>query len=299
MLETLLSIAPLFLLIILGHFLYRYQVANINWVNIFNTFTLKIGFPALIFSTIYNSKQNINNYQDVISVNSMFLLSLFLIGLFLLKNKQNRRTYIICLIFNNIAFLGIPILKRIYGNYSTDETSIIASTNLFFVFTLGVSYLEISREEKYNILKTIKLLYKNPLLQAIIVALLFQVTTIELPTVIEETINLIAQSVTPVVLLSIGIFTGASAISKTSNILPPIYFSILTLVITPLYFLGVAQFTSTDLKLSIMEAAMPVALAPFAMADSFGLNKQLISTIIVISTILAPFTLTIWHIILK
>jgi predicted permease len=299
MLETLLSIAPLFLLIILGHFLYRYQVANINWVNIFNTFTLKIGFPALIFSTIYNSKQNINNYQDVISVNSMFLLSLFLIGLFLLKNKQNRRTYIICLIFNNIAFLGIPILKRIYGNYSTDETSIIASTHLFLVFTLGVSYLEISREEKYNILKTIKLLYKNPLLQAIIVALLFQVTTIELPTVIEETINLIAQSVTPVVLLSIGIFTGASAISKTSNILPPIYFSILTLVITPLYFLGVAQFTSTDLKLSIMEAAMPVALAPFAMADSFGLNKQLISTIIVISTILAPFTLTIWHIILK
>ena len=299
MLETLLSIAPLFLLIILGRFLYRYQVADINWVNIFNTFTLKIGFPALIFSAIYNSKQNINNYQDVISVNSLFLLSLFLIGLFLLKNKQNRRTYIICLIFNNIAFLGIPILKRIYGDYSTDETSIIASTHLFFVFTLGVSYLEISREEKYNMFKIIKQLFKNPLLQAIIAALLFQVTSIELPTVIEETINLIAQSVTPIVLLSIGIFTGTSAISKTSKILPGLYFSILTLVITPLYFLGVSQFTSTDLKLSIMESAMPVALAPFAMADSLGLNKSLISTIIVISTILAPFTLTIWHIILQ
>ena len=65
MLDSLLSIAPLFLLIGLGRLLFTLKVADVNWVKVLNAYSLKLGFPALIFTAIYNSEKDISEYQDL------------------------------------------------------------------------------------------------------------------------------------------------------------------------------------------------------------------------------------------
>jgi len=299
MLDTLLSISPLFILIALGRLLYHYKVCDINWVQVFNAFTLKIGFPALIFTAIYQSKKEISDYSSISIYNSAFIILIFCLGLIFFRKMKDKRTFMICLIFNNIAFLGIPIIQRIYGNDSVGETGIIASIYLFWVFTLGIIYLEISRKYKVNLFDLIKNLSTNPLLLAIILGFFFQTTHLQLPKVINESIELIAQSVTPIVLLSIGIFIGTITFDKKSELIPVFAFSVLTLAITPAILFFASKFSMTNLQFSIMEAAMPVAVAPFAMADSFGLNKKLIAQLILISTVISAFSLSIWHLILS
>mgnify|MGYP003692202625 CR=1 FL=1 len=295
MLDTLISIAPLFILIALGRVLFYLKVADANWVQVFNTYTLKLGFPALIFSSIYHSKHAISEYQHIFVINSGYLLLIFLLGLLLLKKTKDKRTYIFCLIFNNIAFLGIPILNRIYGNNSNTETGFIASTYLLLIFTLGVIYLEISRSKKINPAEVIKNLLTTPLLLAILLGMIFHITKIELPLIIDESIELIAISVTPIILLSLGIFTGMISFNKLTDLKPLLTLTILTLVVAPSLLYYLSQFTVLNLQLSIMEAAMPVAVAPFAMADRFSLNKKFIAKIIIISTTCSAFTLTVWH----
>tara|TARA_B100000809_G_scaffold214690_1_gene219602 strand:- start:117 stop:737 length:621 start_codon:yes stop_codon:yes gene_type:complete len=204
----------------------------------------------------------------------------------------------LCLIFNNIAFLGIPILQRLYGTQTTEETGIIASIYLFWVFTLGVIYLELSHDKKINMANLLKSLLKNPLLLAIIFSVLFQILNIKLPLVISDSIDLLAQSVTPIVLLSIGIFTGTISFAKSTQLQPVLYFTILTLVLSPTILYLVSLNTSINLELSIMEAAMPVAVAPFAMADSFNLNKEFIAQLIVFSTLCSAISLSLWHLFL-
>lgn len=294
MLDSLLSIAPLFLLIGLGRLLFTLKVADANWVKVLNSYSLKLGFPALIFTAIYNSEKHISEYQDLFFFNSTFIILIFILGITILHKATDKRTYVLCLIFHNIAFLGIPILKRIYGEQTVSETGIIASIYLFWVFTLGVAYLEVSQSKKLGFHQLIVNLFKNPLLVAVLSGLLFQLLNIKLPHVIEESVSLIAQSVTPFVLLAIGIFTGTISFGKINELKPVLLFAVLTLFLAPLIFWSISQLTQTVLDLSIMEAAMPVAVTPFVMADQYNLNKKFIAQVVIVSTILSAITLPIW-----
>lgn len=295
MLDTLISIAPLFLLIALGRILYYFKIADMTWVQVFNAYTLKLGFPAMIFAAIYHSQQRISDYQHIFIANSGYLIGIFLLALIIFSKTKDKRTYVFCLIFNNIAFLGIPILKRIYGEQSSGETSFIASTYLILLFTLGIIYLETSRSNKINFTNLTKDLFKNPLLMAILIGIFFHLTKIKLPILVNDSIELIAHSVTPIILLSIGIFTGTISFGKLKELRMVIIMTLLTLILSPSLLFIVNKFTNSNLDLSIMEAAMPVAVAPFAMADSFNLNKNFIAKVVIISTICSAFTLTTWH----
>jgi predicted permease len=295
MLQTIISVAPLFLLIALGRVLFQYKIANINWVQVFNSFTLKLGFPAMIFSALYHSEKSILDHHETVLYNSGYLLFILLFGILVFNKAKARRSYIFCLIFSNIAFLGIPITKRIYGSQSIGETGVIASVYLFWIFTIGVIFLEISKKRKLSMNELGISLIKNPLLIAIMIGVLIQLTQIRIPQIINESIVLIADAVTPIVLLSLGIFTGTISFNKPAELKPVLLFSLLTLVIAPLFLYLLSNFTSTSLELSIIEAAMPVAVAPFAMADDFGLNKRFIAQAIIISTVISPVSLSLWH----
>ncbi|MBI5728261.1 MAG: hypothetical protein HY984_00740, partial [Candidatus Magasanikbacteria bacterium] len=44
-------------------------------------------------------------------------------------------------------------------------------------------------------------------------------------------------------------------------------------------------------RVSVIEAAMPLAITPFALAQVYPLDKRIIATTTIISTILSPLTL--------
>ncbi|MEK7547871.1 MAG: AEC family transporter, partial [Patescibacteria group bacterium] len=74
-------------------------------------------------------------------------------------------------------------------------------------------------------------------------------------------------------------------------------FSILTLAILPAVFYYGAKFFGfipSQFSNSIIQAAMPLAITPFALADKYNLNKDFIARSIVLSTILAVVSLPFW-----
>ena len=71
----------------------------------------------------------------------------------------------------------------------------------------------------------------------------------------------------------------------------------MTLMILPgLFYFGVKLFgfAPSEFSASIIEAAMPLAITPFALADIYKLNKGFIARSIVLSTILAIITIPFW-----
>lgn len=303
MLQILIIIAPLFLIIFVSALLQRINKLGDEWSKILNEYALKIGLPVLIFSSLAETSFSFTAESNLILANSLFLILSFalaiIIGIVFRLNRQMFRTLFICFVFGNVAYLGIPVLTSISGEQILPNISLIIAIYLFWIFTVGVGYLDYSLDDsKKNIVKDIVANFaKNPLLIAVLLGLIVGSLQIPIHPIIMQSLDMISASVTPTVLIVIGLFIGKSKIGKTTEWLPVLLFSVFTLMIFPgAFYFGLKLFglNPTYFTNSIIEAAMPLAITPFALADKYDLQKTFIARSIVLSTILSVISLPFW-----
>lgn len=301
MLNILIIISPLFLIILLGAILRRFKVADENWQKVLNDYAFKIGFPALIFLALYKTEFSMEIHAQLLLVNFIFLVSIMLFFFFtgkLFKIKAKfLKTLIICAVFGNVAYLGIPVIENVFGINAVSTASLVISVYLFVVFTLGISAMELIEQKKLNLAKIATSLIKNPLLIATILGLLFSIFDLDLPKIITKSLQIISNSVTPIVLLVIGLFLGHAKIGKLKDWVPVFLFSAFTLFVVPgILFFGLKFFGEIPLNFpeSIVLAAMPLAITPFAFADRYNLDSDFIAKTITLSTIFSIFTIPFW-----
>ncbi len=303
MLQILTVIAPLFLIIFASALLQKFKNIGENWSTVLNEFALKIGIPVLIFSALAKTSFSFQTEAPLIIANSVFILISFalaiIVGKILRLKKQMFLTLFICFAFSNIAYIGIPVLTQLSGEKILPTVSLIIAIYLFWIFTIGMGYLDYSKNQnKKDVVKNIiKNFIKNPLLLSVILGFIVGSLKISMPSILLKSLDMITASVTPMVLVVIGLFIGTSKIGKLQEWFPALLFSILTLVILPAgFYFGVKffGFNPSQFSISIIEAAMPLAITPFALADQYDLDKIFIARSIVLSTILSVISLPFW-----
>jgi hypothetical protein len=303
MLDVLITIAPLFLIILASALVQRAKKLGEDWSRILNAFALKIGLPALIFAALAKTSFSFAEQSGLLIANSLFLIASFAVAFVVAKGLRldpaASRTLCICLAFGNVAYLGIPTLTQIFGESILPTASIVVAVYLFWIFTVGIAYLDSSRRQgsKGLLRDVLRNLGTNPPLIAVVLGILVASFGIPLPEIVSQAIDMIAASVTPVVLIVIGLFIGKSTIGKWREWIPVFLFTAVTLLALPaLFYFGVvaAGLSPHRFQASIVEAAMPLAVTPFALADEFHLNKTFIARAVVLSTILSVVTIPFW-----
>lgn len=303
MTEVLTVIAPLFLIIFGSALLQRFKNIGEDWSVVLNEFALKIGLPVLIFSALSKTPFSFVEQTPLILANSLFIVASLLLAILvetiMRLEKRMFRTLFICFVFGNTAYLGIPILVQISGEEILPTASLIVAIYLFWLFTIGLGYLDYSIEKnKKDVAKNVlKNLFKNPLLISVALGIIIGSLQITLPTILLKSMDMITASVTPTVLIVIGLFIGKSKIGKLTEWFPILLFSILTLALLPAIFYFGAKglgFMPSQFSSSIIQAAMPLAITPFALADKYKLDKTFIARSIVLSTLLSVVSLPFW-----
>jgi len=303
MLHILAIITPLFLIIFASAIFQRARNLGPEWISVLNEYALKIGLPILIFSSLSKARFSFIEQAPLIFANSLFLIGSFVVPLALIKlfkvPEQKSKTILICLMFSNVAYLGIPVLSELYGERILPTASLIIAVHVFWFFTLGIGYLDFLRHSSSeSIFKDIAMsLVKNPLLISVALGILAATTGIAVPDVLMKAIDMVTASVTPTVLIVVGLFIGRSTIGSLRAWLPVLVFSAATLIAIPALFYLSIRFAGADadwVAPSLIESAMPLAITPFALADTYGLDKEFIARSIVLSTVFAVLTLTFW-----
>jgi predicted permease len=302
MTQVLTVITPLFLIIFASALLQKFKNIGENWSTVLNDFALKIGFPVLIFSALSTAPLSFSAGTELIVSNSLFILSslalAFALGKLLRLEKQMFRTLFICFVFGNVAYLGIPTLTQTSGESVLPTASFIVAIYMFWLFTIGTGYLDYSmkKNKKEVVQNLLKNLLKNPLLIAVLLGILVGSLQIPLPQSVLKALDMITASVAPTVLIVIGLFIGKSKLGKVTEWFPIALFSILKLAVLPaLFYFGILLLNpTTELSSSIIQASMPLAITPFALADKYNLDKTFIARSIVLSTILSVVSLPFW-----
>lgn len=299
------SIGPLFLVIFVGMVVSRNKSVDNRWLEILNNYALWIGFPALILVALSRLEWNMNLYGSLIGWNSLrvvtAMLLVFPVSAILRLKNSTRRTLFLAVSYGNVAYLGIPVLRSAFGDQILPEATMISSVYIFWMFTLGIFLVEYFGDQKVHVRELLIRLVTNPLLIAVFIGLFIATNHLKLPQIVMSGLDIFANSVTAVVLFSLGLFMGKQPIGKLRDWLPVLAFSIIILIVLPLLFmLMLKPFTDFSLsKAWILEAAMPMGLTAYALCLKYKLNTEFASRAVVASTLLALLTLPFWLVFLK
>ena len=286
------TLLPLILLVILGWILKK-TIADDSWTAVLNKLAVYLLFPALIFSGMIKVKLETIDDFSFIYGNFILLVVIIFTLYFGLKylgfKKSIVNTYVISVFFGNVGYLGVPIVSSIIPS-GQGLVSMHVALYTLMLFTFGIGVLEFSVHKKLSSKILVDAL-KNPLLLAVLIAIVLLATDTKLPFVVLKTIDLLAGGATPIILISLGLFLARE--------LPKVEYKHvvglvgLKLFVVPMIFLLYFYLAgkSEALAISVLEAGMPMAITPFILAELYPMEKEIIAIGIVVSCILSIFTL--------
>jgi predicted permease len=305
MAELFTAILPVFLLILLGSGCRLASPRFATWEHGLNQYGLYVAFPALIIHSLLKVRGSFSLDGELYLLNTVILVLLVLIPWVITKIMNTEtslaNTWIICIMFGNIGYLGFPIITRMLGSdpvltAGMIETSLALHISLYNIvlFSLGLFILEHSKGGHGGSMRILRSVGTNPLLLSVLAGVALAVFDIPLPKAVEDVINLLSNSATAVVLFGLGLFLPDVRF-KRQTLGHVLALTFVSLVVVPAIFLAAAAIFQPDREfiISILEGAMPLAVSPFVLGSSYPLDKPIIAGSILVSTALSIVTIPI------
>ena len=299
---------PIFLVMVIGYVLKQIGMLNDNFVTVANRFNFKVTLPFMLFKDI--AGVDIRSVFDIRYVLFCALVSTACFWLvwggtkLFVKDKTVRGAFVQASFRGSAAVMGLAFIQNIYGSSAMGPLMIVSAVPLYNIFSVIVLTFEANDTEgidkKQKIRQAAVNICKNPIILSILAGLIVGLLGIKFPTLVNKTINNVAQMATPLALITIGAgFEGRKALAK---ITPTIGASLIKLVIQPLIFLPVAAwmgFEGEKMIAILIMLASPTTPSCYIMAKSMNNDEVLTASVIVTTTLMAAFTMTGWIFLLK
>ena len=295
------SILPLFLVILIGIFFVRLRVVHRGWVDVLNKYALWIGLPSLILVAMIRLDFKFGEYANMILANSGYqiicTLAAYPISFIFKTSLKTKQSLFLLLGYGNISYLGIPLISNALGTEALPSAILLSAVYPIWMFSLAIVLIELSGHEKVHLTEIFRRLVTNPLLISVFLGIIISGFKIPVQSSLVKTLDLFGQSVTAVVLLSLGIFLGSQEIGSMKQWWPVLGLSFAIMVLLPGIFYFVAKhcgMTNLQLRASIIDAAMPMGLTAYAMTEQYQLNALLTGRLVILSTVLAAVIIPAW-----
>ena len=299
---------PIFLVMVIGYILKQIGMLNDNFVTVANRFNFKVTLPFMLFRDI--SGVDIRAVFDIRYVLFCALVSTACFWIIwggvklFLKDQSMRGAFVQASFRSSAAVMGLAFIQNMYGSSAMGPLMIVSAVPLYNIFSVIVLTFEGAHSGEVDPKQKVKdaciNIAKNPIILGILAGLVVGLLGIDFPVIVDKTVNSVAQMATPLALITIGAgFEGRKALAK---IRPTIAASMIKLVVQPLIFLPVAAwmgFRGEQMIAILIMLASPTTPSCYIMAKNMDTDGVLTASVIVMTTLLAAFTLTGWIFILK
>lgn len=214
--EALLSVATIYLFIIIG---FIYKRVFLNQVNERSFVLLNLYFlqPILIFWGLTRAKVNENFLISPLIYFIAIFITLFIAFLYSKKvfkqNVEDKSVFLASSLVGNTGNLGIPLGIALFGEASVPYTSILNIANLFFIYIFSVYFFA---GDKFKFSNAIKEIIRIPAIHVTIIAIAFNYFDFSLNKDFDKLFTMGAYAAIVMQLIVFGIFMSQVKI-KTAN----------------------------------------------------------------------------------
>ena len=298
MFQVFLGLTPFIGITLIGFFLGKIKIFDLQKAKIFNLFSFYIAVPALIVKLVALS--DIGEI-DLTQISSYFLMQLTsgIIAFFLTKNIFRRSTqesiiWSLTVALSNHVILVLPIAEIFFGGSTVTQISSIILMDSVILLSVISFFLELTVKKKIKLIQFLKNLILNPMILAILIGLFIRISSINIDeTPFEYILSRLAACVMPVGLFAIGIILSFYTRELFNKL--TISISILKLIISPIILLlfGYTFFNLSnpiEIAGALLVSIGPCGATAIVMCSAYNVSPQNIIKAIFISTFASIFT---------
>ncbi len=286
----------------------RRGMLNENFVNVANKFNFDVTLPFMVFRDI--SAVDIKAVFDLkyvlfcaIASSVCFWVIWGLTRIFL-RDKSMRGAFVQASFRSSAAVMGLAFISNLYGPSAMGPLMIIGAVPLYNIYSVLVLTFEAEGnaqdQGKEKIKEACLNILKNPIIISIILGLIVSFSQIKFPVLVDRTVDNVAKMATPLALITLGAgFEGRAALAKMK---PTLAASFVKLIGQAAVFIPIAialGFTGEKLIGIMVMLAAPATPSCYIMAKNMNNDGVLTASIVVMTTLLAAFTLTGWIFVLR
>ena len=297
---------PIFLMMILGLFFNKIGWMDEEFANKMNKFVFRVPLPVLLFGDL--AVVDIKEAWDTKFVIFCFIITLISITIAigiscLLKDRNIQGEFIQAAYRSSAALLGIAFIQNIYGNSGQAPLMIIGSVplyNVMAVITLSLFAPGGGKLDTAKLIRTLKGIATNPIILGILTGMVWSLLHLPMPTILNTAVDNLGKTATPLGLMAMG---GALKFGKAfARPKPLIACSFLKLVGYEAVFLPLAVllgFSHDMLVAIIIMLGSATTVSCYIMAKNMDYDGDFTSGVVMTTTLLSSFTMTIWLYICK
>ncbi|MBM3178868.1 MAG: AEC family transporter [Chloroflexi bacterium] len=250
--------------------------------------------PLLVFNLMVTSQLNfgqaITTVKFTAAVIAIMGVLAFIFGKIFQLERPQLLAVILTVAFGNTGNYGLPLVKFAFGDEALAVASIFYVTTTILFNTVGVIIASLGHS---GLKSAILGVFKLPIVYGVILALLVKTTGFQIPVPLSRTIEIAANGAIPLMIILLGLELTKIEWSHSFRALGV---GVLTkLILGPIVGLLLASLFGLQghsHQGSVIEAAMPAAVANTVIATEYKLEPSLVTAIVFLGTILSPLTLT-------
>jgi len=250
--------------------------------------------PCLIFNLLTSSSLPNQEIMRMVGFTIMVILTLgaitWILGAVLRLERRLLVAVLITTMFCNAGNYGLSLNLFAFGETALAYASLYFVTMTILTFTIGVFAASLGSS---GIKQSLAGLFRVPMVYALIIAVLINRFTLNLPLPLERTIIILGNAALPMMMLLLGIQLGNA--NWDGKILALGFTNIMRLMAAPLvaiFFSMVFKLSGVALQAGITEASMPTAVVVTVLATEYDVYPSFMTTAVFTSTLLSPLTVT-------
>lgn len=266
-----------------------------------NKFVFLVPLPVLLFEQL--ATVDFSEVWDIkfilfcfvvmaISITISTLISL------LWKDRSIKGEFIQATYRSSAALLGIAFIQNIYGTAGMAPLMIIGSVplyNIMAVVVLSVFKPGNNSFDKALVKKTLKGIATNPIIIGIVAGFVWSALKLPMPSILHKTVSSIGATATPMGLMSMGAtFEMKKATSKMKPTLVAVFMKLVGFCVVFLPMAALLGFRNEEMIAILVMLGSATTVSCFVMARNMGHEGTLSSGVIMMTTLLSAFTLTMW-----
>ena len=312
------------ILVVIGIYLYQKKVIDNSTSQKLSTIVVDVCNPALILGSILSGHMTAthNDLLIAIALGAAFYVILVILGFVIpriLKSEPyNRKFYNLITVYTNTGFLGLPIAKAILPANAILYVIVINIFYSLFFYTHGMAILHsgidnTSHSSENNNEKASKKIntsdtdvnegkHKHPLLAIFNIGTMMALMSlvvywfeITFPPIISNTIEYIGNATVFMSMTLLGVSIARSNFFKSFKNIRIWLYIVIRMIIVPIIFVVIMYFTGFNNEATLavcLMAAVPAGSLPLITAEKMGLDTEILSSSIAMTTFMSIFTIT-------
>ena len=285
-------VTPVFILVVIGYFVGpRLKIEARS----FSRTAYFVFVPAFVFNIISEAKIDSELALQMLSFILVAQIAVallgFLVGKALRQSREITAAFVLIATFGNVGNFGLPLIVFRLGESARTYATVYFVATVFISFVICVGVASWARSGGVTAVFSV---FKTPALIALIPALVFNITDVEVPIFLSRLSGLLGQAMIPVMLITLGVQMGEIPKIKinfnvfAASTVRLIGGPVLALLIVPYFGLeGLERSTG------ILQAAMPAAVLASIIALEYKLLPEFVTTTVLFSTLYSVLTLTV------